>query len=63
MSRKIEIFAAGSGNKRGGLLSTPTSTDRFIKRRRSLAVVELLAGREIPNIKPPGIINCYRVPF
>lgn len=63
MSRKIEIFAAGSGNKRGGLLSAPTSADRFIKRRRSLAVVELLAGREIPNIKPPGIINCYRVPF
>lgn len=63
MSRKIEIFAAGSGNKRGGLLSAPTSADRFIKRRRSLAVVELLASREIPNIKPPGIINCYRVPF
>lgn len=63
MSRKIEIFAADSGNKRGGLLSAPTSADRFIKRRRSLAVVELLAGREIPNIKPPGIINCYRVPF
>lgn len=63
MSRKIEIFAAGLGNKRGGLLSAPTSADRFIKRRRSLAVVELLAGREIPNIKPPGIINCYRVPF
>lgn len=41
-SRKIEIFAAGSGNKRGGLLSA----DRFIERHDTIVGGRRVVGAQ-----------------